>query len=108
MAIDLVCYSSLPPDDVKGVLDLMSSQHRGLFAERFLISWVKDLRDTDDYYDSVAVEIALEHGMHASCSFRVGLNDKSAANLLPTVEAIIKNALGDSNVLILFNNEERR
>ena len=54
MAIDLFCYSSLPPDDVKGVLDVMATQHLELFAERFLISWVKDLRDTDDYYDSVA------------------------------------------------------
>lgn len=108
MSIDLVCYSSLPPEDVKGILDSMISQHRGLFTERFLISLVKDLRDIDDYYDSVAVEIALEHGMSASCSFRVGLNDKSAADLLPTVVTIIKSALGDSNVLILFNNEERR
>lgn len=108
MSIDLVCYSSLPPEDVKGILDLVTAQHRGLFVERFLISWVKDLRDADDYSSSVAVEIALEHGLRASCSFRVGLNDKSAADLLSTVEAIIKNALGDSNVLILFNNEERR
>lgn len=46
--------------------------------------------------------------MRASCLFLVDLNDKSAASLLPTVEAIIKNALGDGNVLILFNNEERR
>ncbi len=108
MAISLFCYSSRAADDVKGILDLLTVQHRGLFAERFLISWVKDLRDTDDYYDSVAVEIALEHDMRASCLFLVDLNDKSAANLLSTVEAIIKNALGDSNVLILFNNEERR
>lgn len=54
------------------------------------------------------MEIALEYGMRASCLFLVDLNDKSAAGLLPAVEAIIKNALGDSNVLILFNNEERR
>ena len=108
MSIDLVCYSSLPPTDVKGILDLVTAKHQGLFVERFLISKVKDLRNTDNYYDSVAVDIALEHSLNASCSFMVSLNDKNAADLLSTVEAIIKNALGDSNVLILFNNEERR
>lgn len=46
--------------------------------------------------------------MRASCLFLIYLNDKSAAGLLPKVETIIKNALGDNNVLILFNNEERR
>lgn len=46
--------------------------------------------------------------MRASCLLLVELNGKSAANLLPAVEAIIKNVLGDGNVFILFNNEERR
>jgi hypothetical protein len=108
MAISLFCYSSRAADDVKGILDLLTVQHPGLFAEKFLISRVDDLKNPTIYSDSVSVEIALEHDMRASCLFLVDLNDKSAADLLSTVEAIIKNALGDSNVLILFNNEERR
>lgn len=108
MAISLFCYSSRAADDVKGVLDSLIMQHRDFFAEKFLISSVDDLRSPTTYSDSVLVEIALEYGMRASFLFLVDLNDKSAAGLLPAVEAIIKSALGDSNVLILFNNEERR
>lgn len=108
MSIDLFCYSSLPPADVIRILDLVAMQHQGLFKERFFISKVKDLRNPDNYYDSVAIEIALEHGLNASCSFMVSLNDKKASDLLSTVEVIVKNAFGDSNVIILFNNEERR
>ena len=107
-AIDLFCYSSLPPEEVKEILGLMALQQPGMFAEKFLISKVKDLRNTENYYDSVAVEIALEYGLHASCSFLVSLNDKSVADLLPVVEEIIKNAFGNRNVIILFNNEELR
>ena len=79
-----------------------------MFTDRFLISEVRDLTNPENYSASVEVEIALEHGLKASCSFMVSLNDKSVADLLSVVEMIIKNALGDSNVLILFNNEERR
>jgi hypothetical protein len=108
MSISLFCYSSRAAEEVEIVLDLLSVQHSGLFAEKFLISSVDDLKNPTTYSDSVSVEIALEHGTRASCLFLVALNDKSAANLLSTVEAIIKNALGDDNLLILFNNEDRR
>lgn len=87
---------------------MVAAQHPGLFNQSFLISTVTDLRNPENYYDAVGVEIALEHGLHANCSFLVSLNEKSVANLLSTVEMIIKNVLGNSNVLILFNNEERR
>ncbi|HTH09861.1 MAG TPA: hypothetical protein VMA55_09845 [Acidovorax sp.] len=108
MAISLFCYSSRTAEDVKEILDFLKVQHRELFAEKFLISRVDDLKNPTTYSDSVSLEIALEHDMRASSLFLVDLNEKSAADLLPTVEAIIKRALGVSNVLILFNNEERR
>lgn len=108
MSIDLTCYSSLSAEEVQVILDDLSNQHQGLFTARFLIYKAKNLINTDNYYDSVGLENALEYGLNARCRFSISLNDKSVADLLPTVEAIIKNALGDSNVLILFNNEERR
>lgn len=108
MAISLFCYSSRTADDVKGILDSLIMLHRDFIAEKFLVSSVDDLRSLTTYFDSVLVEIALEYGIRVSCLFLVDLNGKSAAGLLPAVEAIIKSALGDSNVLILFNNEERR
>lgn len=108
MAISLFCYSSHAAEDVEGILDLLSVRHREFFAGKFLLSSVDDLEGAATCSDSISLEIALEHGMRASCFFLIYLNDKSAAGLLPKVETIIKNALGDSNVLILFNNEERR
>lgn len=108
MAISLFCYSSRAAEDVEGILDLLSVRHREFFADKFLLSSVDDLESAATYSDSISLEIALECGMRASCLFLIYLSDKSAAGLLPKVEAIIKNALGDSNVLILFNNEERR
>lgn len=101
MAIDLFCHSSLPLPQVKEALSPLLLQHQELFASKFLISAVSQSNDVDK-------EVALEHGLHAQCRFLVRVNDKSARGLLPTVVDIVKNALGDSNVVILFENEDRR
>lgn len=101
MAIDLFCYSSLPLPQVKEALSALLLQHQELFASKFLIS---DVRQSTD----VGKEVALEHGLHAQCLFLIRVNDKSATGSLPTVVSIVKNALDDSNVVILFEGEERR
>jgi hypothetical protein len=36
------------------------------------------------------------------------VNDKQAIGSLPVVVAIVKNSLGDANVVILFENEYRQ
>ena len=94
MAIDLFCYSSLPPNEVKGALSLMAAQHQGLFHSRFLISEVGEA-------NPVHKEVSLEYGLAANCEFIVSLNDKSAADLVPTAMAIVKCTLGDGNVIVL-------
>lgn len=101
MAIDLFCHSSLALPKVKEALSQLLVQHQELFSNKFLIS---DVRQSTD----VGKEVALEHGLHAQCLFLIRVNDKSARGLLPTVIDIVKNALGDSNVVILFENEDRR
>ena len=101
MAIDLFCYVSKPSADVQAAVNLMANQHQDLFSSRFLISRVSEANQAHK-------EIALEHGLDAKCVFLVRLNDKSAAELLTSVEAIIKSALGDDSVVILFDNEIRR
>jgi len=101
MAIDLFCHSSLPLSQVKEARSQLLLQHQELFANKFLIS---DVRQSTD----VGKEVALEHGLHAQCLFLIRVNDKSATGLLPTVVGVVKNALGDSNVVILFENEDRR
>lgn len=101
MAIDLFCYASASTTEVQAELDLMVSKHKGLFTERFLVSKACDV-------ESIQKEIALEYGLNASCRFLIRLNDKSVADLLPTVEILVKNALGVSNVVILFENETLR
>lgn len=101
MAIHLFCHSSLPLQCVKDALSPLLSQHQELFANKFLISDVMPATD-------VGKEVALEHGLDAQCLFLIRVNEKSASGSLPAVVEIIKNALGDSNVVILFENEDRR
>jgi hypothetical protein len=101
MAIDLFCHSSLPLPRVKEALSPLLLQHQELFANKFLISDVMLSSDVDK-------EVALEHGLDAQCLFLIRVNDKSATGLLPTVVDIVKDALSDSNVVILFENEDRR
>jgi hypothetical protein len=100
MAIDLFCYSSLPLHQVKAALSPLLLQHKELFEHKFLIS---DVGQSSD----VGNEVALEHGLHAQCLFLIRVNDKSARGLLPTVVETVKNALGNANVVILFEGEDR-
>jgi len=101
MSIDLFCYVSVPTIDVQATIDLMEEKHAGLFKHKFLISKVCDTGD-------VQKEIAKEFGLDANCRFLVSLNDKSATDLLPTVESLIKNLFGNDNVIILLQNETLR
>jgi hypothetical protein len=101
MAIDLVCYASKPLSEVDKMLDCISTEHLDLFSSQFLISKVFETNE-------IQKEITLEYGLHASCWFLVRLNDKSVAGLLSSVEVILKNAMGDNNVVIFLNDEIRR
>ena len=101
MAMDLFCHSSLPLLQVKEALSLMLFQHQELFANKFLISDVNKSDDVDE-------QVALEHGLNARCLFLIRVNDNTAIEFLSTVVGIVKNALGDSNVVILIENEARR
>jgi hypothetical protein len=107
MSISLRCYSTLPSEEAQDILNALTVQHPGMFTERYLIYGVNDLRGKEDYSSTIALEIALEHGMQASCTFSIALNDKSVSDLMSVVIALIKNAFGNSNLLILFNGEER-
>jgi hypothetical protein len=100
MAIHLFCYSSLPLSQAKEALSQLLLQHKELFGSKFLISDVGQPTD-------VGKEVALEHGLHAQCLFLIRVNDKSATGLLSTVVGVVKNELGDSNVVILFDGEDR-
>lgn len=86
---------------VQEVLSTLAVQYKELFASKFLISDVTKSNDIDQ-------EVALEHGVHAQCLFLIRVNDKSALGMLSTVVGIVKNALGDSSVVILLENEERQ
>lgn len=101
MAIDLFCHSSLPLQRVKEAISSLLVHHQDLFANKFLISDVMLSSDVDK-------EVALEHGLNAQCLFLIRVNDKSATGLMPTVVDMVKDALSDSNVVILFENEDRR
>jgi len=108
VAIDLFCYCSLDANKVGDELELMAKRNPDLFSGKFLISAAKDLASSVSYYDLVEIEISRENGLAAQSSFIVSLNDKRSVDLLPVVEKILKNALGEEKVLLLLNNEERR
>jgi hypothetical protein len=101
MAIDLFCYSSFLLPQVKKALSALPIQYQDLFTNQFLISEAMPLTDAEK-------EIALEHGLNAQCLFLIHVNDKQAIGSLPAVVAIVKNSLGDANVVILFENEYRQ
>ena len=101
MALDLFCYSSLELAKVQEILTAVKIKHVELFAHKFLIS---DGRETTE----VGKEIALEHGMHAQCLFLIRLNDKEVSYRYHEAVVIIKEALGDANVVILFEGETRQ
>lgn len=101
MAIDLFCHSSLTLPFVKNVLSTLRVEHKDMFKNKFLISDVTRSSDLDK-------EVALEHGLKAQCLFLIRVNDKSATILLPMIVDMVKAALGEVNVVVLFENEERR
>ncbi|MFE1572855.1 hypothetical protein [Comamonas odontotermitis] len=101
MAVDLFCYSSLPLEHVTKVLDSLIAQHPGLFysktsayQSRFIIYEATEATD-------IQKEIALEYGLVATCEFIISLNDKSASDLVRTVLALVRAALGVENVIIM-------
>lgn len=100
MAIDFFCYSSLTSEEAVKILDFISDGNREIFEKKFIISKVKDLRSSKNYYESVEIDIALEHGLNARCSFMLSLNDKGASGLISEVLKIIKSAFGEGNIVI--------
>ena len=93
MAIDFFCHSSLLVNEAQEIIDLLKMRHRGLFYSRFI------------FYDAgmeseVGKEISLEYGLHAVSEFMISLNDKSSADLCPTVLSIVKCAFGVDNIVI--------
>jgi hypothetical protein len=101
MAIDLHCYSIKSILEAKEIVEFLKHEHKGLFFERFLIYPVGEA-------DSIQKEIALEYGIVAHSEFMVSLNDKSAADLIPTVLTLIRGALGSTNVIIFSDGEVLR
>lgn len=101
MAMDLFCYSSLTFLQVNEVLSNLRSQNQDLFEDKFIISDAKPSSE-------VGRETALEYGLQAQCLFLIRVNNKTSTELLPRVVDVVKNAFKNSNIVILFENENRR
>ena len=99
--MSLFCYSSMPSDEVRKIIDWVAEQHNELFSSKFLISQVREA-------GAIQKEIALDYGIHAKSIFLIHYNDKSATDLSPDVVEIIKAALGAGEVVILLENETLR
>jgi len=100
MAIALFCYTSRPKGEVETALTLLSSRHPELFSKKFLLSEVREAKP-------VHQEIAGEYGLRAQAMFLVDVNDKSAAGQVADVADTLREALGQEQILVLWENERR-
>jgi hypothetical protein len=99
MAVDLVCYSSLPVSDCDAKLNELRGKRGDLFAKSFLVYSPRSA-------DEVHIEIAREHTLERCVStFLVSLNEKQHAGRIREVVELLKDQLGESRVLVLLNNE---
>ncbi|MDR6856821.1 hypothetical protein [Variovorax guangxiensis] len=101
MAMDLFCYSSKSPSELRKIIEVVANLHKEIFSTKFLISEIQDA-------DSTHKETAFDYGFDANSFFMINYNDKSETGLSPVVVKLIKEALGADNVLVLFENEELR
>ncbi|MEN5182075.1 hypothetical protein ABE501_20165 [Comamonas testosteroni] len=101
MAVDIYFFSSLEVEEVQAKIDLLRTQHQGLFFNRFIIYDADRVNDTEK-------EIALENKMMAKSQFMISLNDKSAADLVSTVLLLVRLALGPANVIAVSNGVLRK
>ena len=98
MAIDLFCYSTRSAEELRISLAGISAAHPQLFSSKFLIRSVRDADELDR-------EIAFEHGLLPRSKFLISLNDKSAAASVKDIPLLLKTALGENQILVLFENE---
>jgi hypothetical protein len=98
VAIDLFCYTAIPPGETRSTLDALVLAQPDLFKTKFTPSEPRTP-------SALQLEIASEHGVRASSLFLVHLQDKQAAGLIANVAEAIKSAYGAENVLVLFENE---
>jgi len=89
MAVDLSCYTLAPPDDVEAALASLLTSNQEIFSRKFLISEVREA-----------------NGILAKSFFMISLNEKSAANLVLQVVDLIKNSLGEGQVIVLHGNSQ--
>lgn len=82
-------------------MDFVADQHKELFSTKFLISKAREA-------GAIHKEIALENGLHANSIFLIRYNEKLAVDLSPDVVDVVKEALGNNDVVILFENETLR
>lgn len=101
MAVDIFFYSSLPVHEVRQRMDHLKERHPGLFRERFIISVVHESSDFDK-------EMGLEYGLVVRSQFMISLNDKSVADLVQTVIILVRQALGEANVIAMSDGSLRK
>jgi len=95
----LFCYTSYFKDELEEKIRKLSSENEDTFSVKFLISGVSEENSNDQ-------ETALEYGLNAHSKFLIRVNEKSAAGEVPQVVDILKNALAEDAVIVLWENEK--
>jgi hypothetical protein len=99
MAIDLVCHTTLPLDEVNAILFELKKNNNNFFDRKFSLYGVSKSRDIDR---EIAEEFNLEN---CKTSFRVHLNNKDFSHELPDISFLVKGAFPDKKLIVLFDNE---
>lgn len=98
MAIDLFFYTSKSVHESESIMTELTARYPAYFPDKFLVS---NMRTPNP----ISHEIALEYGLDAQCIFLVSVNDKGFAASIGDVAKLLKDAFGESETIVLFNNE---
>jgi hypothetical protein len=99
MAINLRCYTKLSTCVLQSKLDQVLCQHQNVFSQHYILYKARPLGIFDK-------EISNEFGLDPESYFYISVNNKALEIPIIKVVNIIKEELGEDNVIILLDGED--
>lgn len=99
MAINLRCYTKYSVSDLQSKLDAFSNKHPFVFPKHYILYKSRVLGPFDK-------EIANEFGLDPKSYFYIAVNNKALEISIEVMAKMIKEDLGNDNVIVLLDGEE--